>query len=41
MGDLRKDIRTFRQKRNVIIKAAIKILISAAAIILAVWLLTK
>ena len=41
MSDLRVDIKTSKQKRNLLIKAVIKILISVAAVVLAVWLLTK
>ncbi len=39
MSNFRTDIRTPRQKRNIIIKAVIKIVISAAVVLLALWLL--
>ena len=41
MSDLRVDIKTSKQKRNLLIKAGIKILISIAAVVLAVLILTK
>lgn len=39
MSDRRIEIRTAEQKRKVIIKAIIKLLISAAVVVLALWIL--
>lgn len=39
MSDLRQDIRTPGQKRKIIINAVIKVVISIAVILLALWLL--